>query len=959
MHQNRRNMWLARSALVLGLWGGVTAAEAVGLGKMTILSALDEPLRAEIELTAASAAELKRLNAGLAPRAEFESAGIDRPAHLFDIKYTVSARSNGQPILKLSTEQPVREPFLHFLLQLDWSGGRLIREYTALLDPPHILAARAGAIDAPRTDAGASAPAAVDEEQAAAPASETLPQTSVPALAEPTPAEPPPLAPPASAAADDLYGPTTDTAPSKPTTATAQSPASASPGAAASVGDAAVTAAPNGAPRAVPTAPAANTYGPVKSGETLAAIVRRLPRDPNISAEQAMLALVKHNRSAFIANNVNGLRTGKVLTVPAPTDMGATAAPQAARQIRAQYNSWQEYKLKLANVAQVAKQPSDGASAKGAIAATPTSAPAAESAPTKGANTELLKIVRAGTDASGKGSEGGRAERQALTEKVATLEEVISSKELENKELRERVTQLEAQVKNAKRLMEIENKDLAKAQNQAAKPAPASAAAAPAPSTTPAQAQAPGTNDAKTAATPPAPAGTAAPTPAAPKASATPAPKPAPVPPAVEAPSLWDSLSNNSLLLPVAGALLAVLAGGLLIYYRRRRQALAEFGESILSGGLNLNSEGTPANPADANGGEVSFLSDFSQGGMGNIHTDEVDPIAEAEVYLAYGRDEQAEEILKEAVIKDPARHELRLKLLEIYHQRNDVGAFETVAEELYAALQGKGGKIWEAVEEMGYKMNPDNPMFRAGAKRAGSAATATAAAAMAATLPAATANDPDLLAFDLPQGGNTGTVDFAPQKAAATATDTPAADSGSDFSFDLDFSTADNGASGGSSAGIDFGAELADTEAAATDADPVAGTAAGATETGIDFDFSSFAMDDATAAPANESTDSAATLDFNTESLDMSAFDDKGAEEGIAFEASALDDGGAGDAAAANGDGEGGQIDETATKLDLAKAYIDMGDADGARSILDEVLAEGNDTQRRQAAALAAQIAA
>ena len=941
MHRNRRNMWLARSALVLGLWGGVTAVEAVGLGKMTVLSALDEPLRAEIELTAASAAELKKLNAGLAPRAEFESAGIDRPAHLFDIKYAVAARSDGQPVLRLSTEQPVREPFLHFLLQIDWSGGRLIREYTALLDPPHILAARAGHIETPNIEASTAA--------------QPTPRDAVPSQAAPTspleaPAQAeqaPAVVPPVSAAAEELYGPSTDqTAPAKSDDRAKSEVVSTPP--AEGVSDAAVTAAPNGAPNPVQALAPVTTYGPVRRGETLGAIVRRLPRDSNISAEQTMLALLKHNKSAFIANNVNGLRTGKVLNIPNPAELTAIAAPQAARDFRAQYNSWQEYKLKLANTAQVLKQPSDGASAKGEIAANPT---IADSAPAKGTNTELLKIVRAGTDASGKGSEGGRAERQALSEKVATLEEVISSKELENKELRERVTQLEAQIKNAKRLIEIENKDLAKAQNQAAKPAPAQTTS-PAPVATPgatvkAPAE-PAVSPGNAAAAPQAAEPSAAPKPAQKPAAA---PVPAPVP-AEEQPSFWASLGNNALLLPVGGALLAVLFGGLLIYYRRRRQALAEFGESILSGGLNLNSEGAPANPTDAAGGEVSFLSDFSQGGMGNIHTDEVDPIAEAEVYLAYGRDEQAEEILKEAVVKDPARHELRLKLLEIYHQRNDVGAFETVAEELYAALEGKGGKIWEAVEEMGYKMNPDNPMFRAGAKRVG-AAGATAAAAMAATLPAATANDADLMAFDSPPGADAGTINFAPSSAASVAP----TDSASEFSFDLDFSTADtNAAEGGSGAGsLDFDMDTAQGEKTAPS------SAANAGDGGIDFDFSSFALEENTAAPTVADTDSGSALNFGVEGFDTPAIDNAGAGNDIAFDASAVDDGArAPDFSEPLGvEGDGAQIDETATKLDLAKAYIDMGDADGARSILDEVLAEGNDTQRRQAAALAAQIAA
>jgi len=317
---------------------------------------------------------------------------------------------------------------------------------------------------------------------------------------------------------------------------------------------------------------------------------------------------------------------------------------------------------------------------------------------------------------------------------------------------------------------------------------------------------------------------------------------------------------------------------------------------------------------------------------MGNIHTDEVDPIAEAEVYLAYGRDETAEEILKDAVVKNPDRQELKLKLLEIYHQRNDVAAFETLAEELYAALGGRGGKIWEKVEEMGRKLNPENPMFRGGApakapspagKPATPFAVKPAAAAAAAFGKAATATagtKTEMVSgldfhVEAPAAGEkapaTGLdLDFGAPKAATADTEdftaaTPAGDKGaSDFeSLDLgapadnalDFELGQSGAGGHAGteapAGTENEIKWEPTPAAAPSA---------AAEAEVDL---------AAAAPAGEAPVS-------------------------------------------------GQWDETATKLDLAKAYIDMGDAEGARSILQEVMAEGSDAQKKQAQALSTQIA-
>ena len=114
------------------------------------------------------------------------------------------------------------------------------------------------------------------------------------------------------------------------------------------------------------------------------------------------------------------------------------------------------------------------------------------------------------------------------------------------------------------------------------------------------------------------------------------------------------------------------------------------------------------------NTGDNSLASDFSREGLGNIDTDEVDPIAEAEVYLAYGRDAQAEEILKDALKKDPQRQEIYLKLLEIHAQHNKPSAFETVASELYAVCNGQG-ETWHKAVALGRQLDPNNPMFAEG----------------------------------------------------------------------------------------------------------------------------------------------------------------------------------------------------------------------------------------------------
>ena len=128
-----------------------------------------------------------------------------------------------------------------------------------------------------------------------------------------------------------------------------------------------------------------------------------------------------------------------------------------------------------------------------------------------------------------------------------------------------------------------------------------------------------------------------------------------------------------------------------------RRRKTVKFEDSIIGGtDIKTNTVFGSTGGGVVNTGENSLATDFSREGLGNIDTDEVDPIAEAEVYLAYGRDAQAEEILKDALKKDPQRQEIYLKLLEIHAQHNKPSAFETVAAELYSVSQGQGRGLAE-----------------------------------------------------------------------------------------------------------------------------------------------------------------------------------------------------------------------------------------------------------------------
>src|SRR5690606_31762083 len=288
------------------------------------------------------------------------------------------------------------------------------------------------------------------------------------------------------------------------------------------------------------------------------------------------------------------------------------------------------------------------------------------------------------------------------------------------KEANERTAALEQQVQDLQALLEVKNQAMADMQQGATEQN-----AAP-----PADAAAPSQQDAK------------------PQPPAQPAAKPADSPTAA-AGNLLDDILHNPLLPAIALGALAILAVIWLLLRNRRRRELDNFEQGILTaGGLKANTVfgNTSGNTIDT--GDTSFLTDFSQSTVGMIDTHDVDPIAEAEVYMAYGRDAQAEEILKDAIAKEPKRYELHLKLLEIFAARNDAAAFEAVAGELYSTL-GAADPIWGKVAEMGQKLEPANPLYDTSNAQASPGAADAGKAAATAAVVAASAETSRLDASD------------------------------------------------------------------------------------------------------------------------------------------------------------------------------------------------------------------
>ncbi len=975
-------------------------AVALGLGKLRVKSALDEPLVAEIELTSVQDAELETLRARLSSREDFVRANVDRPEFLGALKFDI-ATDAPQPFIKITTEQAAREPFLHLLVTVEWAGGELIREYTALLDPPTYALDIPASVSSPRTVA------------------ETAPEAPKPADKAPAPAVPTPVVPAAAEATTDVAPPVSGVR--------------------------------------------SGEYGPTQEGDTLWAIASKLDvGDAQTNIFQIMIALLRENPNAFVDFNINRLKVGEILKLEDIDTVAEITEDEASSVYTAHLEEWQSYKLEIAAASQVAMvpaataeappQPVDTAAAEDTAAEPAEAAPQvdtqeaeaaadespaqeeAEAAQAETAETDVLRIVRANLDeakeAAGQAADGGTAdaEAQALREQIQLLEETLTSRELENKELRERVAMLEGQVEKTNRLIELQSEQMAQMQQQAAAEpqTPAAQPAPPAPATPadkPAAAQEitkaevkPEAKQAVQAEVKPEAAAAAAPKVAAQQPAAKPKPKkPTRVATKPKKSVPWwqdilDSLFSSWQYLVGLGVAAVALLVGLLQMIRRRR-SIAEFEESILTGSvLDGQTDTTDTTRATA-ATDTSFLSDFGMAGMGTVQADEVDPLAESEVYLAYGRDEQAEEVLKEAIKKDSARHELKLKLLEIYQQRNDLKAFETLAEELYPAGDQGDPVIWQQVVAMGRAMNPHNPLFSQELPAAVAAAGGGGGEEQGAEQQAVPGDmspemvlDSSLQPFPQPEGGSNleteldtlrgeGGAQPAPdedisaggeapaaamgedlaaepaQAAPAGTVEEPAADELDDVDFELDFE--------------ELEAEIQDhAEPEALEEDVAAG---------LDFDVPPTApgadSDDAPEQrvakvmplPGNKNVASASAVEFAPEpaapsqpaKFATSADLDEIPVAGVEAQAAAAD-ATSGDittnleelaATVSNMDGvetgaaDAEQWDEAATKLDLARAYIDMGDKDGARSIIDEVLKQGNPTQRTQAQELANQL--
>jgi pilus assembly protein FimV len=943
------------------------AAHAAGLGKLTVLSNLGEPLRAEIDVVAVEKGELETLAAKLGTPDAYAQANLPYPSPSLGLKLTLEKRASGEPYISATTLTPVSEPFVDILVDLGWNGGRIQRAYTALLDPPSFAPEPQAPVAAAPTPSVRPAPSAAPEPPAVQTqlGSEVMPQSP--------PADTPP--------ADDLIAPV----PGAEAPAVAPVPGAEMPAVAEAPPPAEAGMPP--APRVVEEAPAASSYGPVNYGDTLSKIALQY-KPENVSLEQMLVIMFRNNREAFSGNNMNRLRTGKVLQVPEPTELTVLDPKVARREVRLQTSDFKAYKQRLAELAGEAPAAADamGQAAAGRV----TGAPGEAAPPPAETPKEVLKLSKG----EAPGAAGGD---KASQDRIRSLEEEVAARDRTIREQNERVAKLERTVKDMQALVELKSKGMAELQ----KPAPApEAPVAPAKPSAPEMAKAP------EPAVPPAAVEPAAkPAETAPAPAARPKLKPKVVTPPPP-PSFTQQLLSNPMYL-AAAALVLLLVGGLAYMMMRRRRAegmdetAAEKKTSDSRPAAEESSPSLAGAAAKASGADVA---------------EEVDPLAEAEIYLAYGRDAQAEEILKEALVAHPRRAEIQVKLLDIYAKRKDVAAFDQVARDLQVATGGLG-ELWMQAARLGYQLSPDNPRYLAGKPSAEAAAAETAAAAASAAA-AAKALDFQIDALEpSPEVGTLTDIDagfgrrFATttastaggdrldlnigdegQEAAATKTDIdlgrlggPVGAAVPSMDIDLDSlaaagqgSTTDidltnlGAAAGGTSTDIDLSKIAEPDSVRAVDLELTAGADKRPGAGTIDFDFDLDAIAPAaggqtvTRAMAQTVADVGEAGSANIE-FDLSQISLEPSQPGKTEPRLNLGSAGRGgpelDLASINLDlgakpatanapaaAKDDRWYDVQTKFDLAKAYQEMGDKEGAREILREVISEGDAEQKAAA---------
>ena len=595
---------------------------ALGLGEVKLKSTLNQPLSAEVQLLDTKGLSPEQIIVSLASSGDFERNGLDFVHFYSELRFEVALDNPGGPVVRITSNNPVREPYLNFLIEAKWTSGRLLREYTLLMDLPTFDDKAPGVVQA--------APSSTQRSDAASKA----------------------LAAEVQAAVD------AESAEEKPEIIAEQDQT------------------------AKKSKAAAGTYGPVGGRDTLWDIALAVRPDSKASVHQTMLALQRLNPEAFIRGNINLLKKGQVLRVPDANEIGSVSQSEAVRQFNSQVTEWSENPSGTGLGAQL-----------DASRRTSSEQPKSESA---AGRVKLEAPTAKDKSANGQGSGANKGSGKALeSELAATLEELEKAKS-EKTELSSRVRDLEDQVKTMQRLVDVSNEKLRALQLNSAKQ-PEQSAGISSSEVKPSEVKPSEVKSTEPAAViPPPPVVESASSSAAPEAgtaasataSVTPK-KPAVKPATKTAPkpvekTIVAQLQDN--ILYVGLGLAAILAAIAFVVIRRRKSEAEEAQsyqntDDMLSSEPNFDNFNQP-HEEDVHPDTASEdLSLFEEDTTAVAETGDV--VGEADIYIAYGKFDQAEEMLLNGLAKDPSSTEIRLKLLEVYSQTRNLSAFDNQ----YAAI--------------------------------------------------------------------------------------------------------------------------------------------------------------------------------------------------------------------------------------------------------------------------------
>lgn len=362
---------------------------AAGLGKLTLSSALGQPLKAEIDLVAVRDDESSSLTANLASQEAFRQAGISYKPFFSSLEIAIDTRSNGDSYIRITSPNVINEPFLNMLVELNWASGRLMREYTVLLDPVDSAAPE------PVAPAIVDVPVAVE-------ADFDEPEVQAEPVIEQVQAE----------------------------------------------------------PAVVSEAFSGDTYGPVSQGDTLSKIAQQVSPD-SANLNQIMIALFRANQDAFIGGNINLLKVGEILRIPSSSEISEITEMEANAEVKVHVADWRNYKNELAGVsnetpaAETLKQVDTGE----IITTVEDEVVALDAQPE-----EVLRLS-GGVPEDMLGSVDG--ESDSSQERIRMIEEDSIARSLALIEANERIELLEKNIQNLQQLLELKDPALAQAQIQA------------------------------------------------------------------------------------------------------------------------------------------------------------------------------------------------------------------------------------------------------------------------------------------------------------------------------------------------------------------------------------------------------------------------------------------------------------------------------------------------------------